>query len=249
LFKEFDSDRTILDYKNDIMKKLFLLLFSRLFLFLIFQILLALFLTSWEGSIKYWALSASLTNITGIVLLAILYKQENISFFSIFRFQKANLKGDFLWFLLLLLISVPIAIIPSLALSKLLWGNTEYYHQVLFQPLNPTLVYCLLFVYPITTGLAELTTYFGYIMPRLKEHFKSQWIVISLPVIAFSLQHSTLPLVFETKFIFFRGVMYLLFAFVYGIALYKRPSLLPWLAILQLLIYILPMSMLLAISQ
>lgn len=231
------------------MKKLYLLLFSRLFLFLIFQIFIALFLTSWEGSIKYWVLSASLTNLTGIILLAIIFNQEKISFFSIFRFQKANLKCDFLWFIIILLISVPIAIIPSLALSALLWGNTEYYHQVLFQPLNRPLVYCLLFVYPVTTGLAELTTYFGYIMPRLKGHFKSHWIVISLPVLAFSLQHCTLPLVFEIKFFFFRGVMYLLFAFVYGIALYKRPSLLPWLAVLQLVIYILPMSMLLTISQ
>ena len=232
-----------------VMKKLTLLLFSRLFLFLSFQILISLFLNSWEGSVKYWALSASLTNIAGIILLAILFNQENISFFSIFRFQKANLKGDLLWFIILLLISVPIAIIPSLALSTLLWGNTEYYHQVLFQPLNRPLVYCLLFVYPLTTGFAELPTYFGYIMPKLKGYFKSQWIVVALPVLAFSLQHSTLPLVFETKFIFFRGVMYLLFAFIYGIALYKRPSLLPWLAILQLLIYILPMSTLLTISQ
>lgn len=231
------------------MKKLYLLLFSRLLLFLSFQIFIAIFLDSWEGSVKYWALSASLTNIAGIILLVLLFHQENISFFSIFAFQKKTWKADLFWFLILLLISVPIAIIPSLALSRLLWGNTEYYHQILFQPLNRSLVYCLLFIYPITTGLAELAIYFGYIMPKLKVYIKSQWIVIALPVLAFSLQHCTLPLVLETKFIFFRGVMYLLFAVVYGIALYKRPSLLPWLAILQLLIYILPMSMLLTISQ
>ena len=41
----------------------------------------------------------------------------------------------------------------------------------------------------------------------------------------------------------------LFFALIYGIALYKRPSLLPWLAILHLLIYILPMLKLLTISQ
>lgn len=231
-----------------VMKKLTFLLFSRLFLFLLFQILIALFLASWDRSVKYWALSASLTNIAGIILLVKLFKQEGISFFSIFRFQKAKLKGDLIWFLILLLISVPSAIIPSLAISKLLWGNTEYYHQVLFQSLNRPLVYFLLFIYPVTTALAELPTYFGYIMPRLKKYFKSQWIVITLPVLAFSLQHCTLPLVFETKFIFFRGVMYLLFAFIYGIALYKRPSLFPWLVLLQLLIYILPMYTLLTIS-
>jgi len=43
--------------------------------------------------------------------------------------------------------------------------------------------------------------------------------------------------------------MYLIFSLVYGIAIYKRPSLLPWLAILQVLIYVLPMTMLLGASN
>ena len=231
------------------MKKLLTLLFSRLFLFVFFQIVIAVFFTSWERSLKYWALTATLTNIVSIAFLIAFFRQENISYFSIFRFQKAKLKGDLIMFLILFFISVPSAILPSLALSILLWGNTEYYHQVLFQPLNYQLVYFLLFAYPITTGMAELATYFGYIMPRLKMYMKSKLIVIALPILAFSIQHCTLPLVLELKFIFFRGFMYLPFALIYGIALYKRPSLLPWLAILHLLIYILPMLMLLTISQ
>jgi hypothetical protein len=231
------------------MKKLSVLLFSRLFFFFFFQASIAVFLVSWEESVKYWFLSASLTNIVSIVLLIALFRQENLSYLSIFHFQKANMKVDLIWFLILLLISVPIAIIPSLALSTLLWGNTEYYHRVLFQPFRHQLVYLLLFAYPVTTGLAEIPTYFGYVMPRLKKHIKLQWLIIVLPVLAFSIQHCTLPLVFETKFILFRGFMYQLFALVYGIALYKRPSLLPWLVILQILIYILPMSMLLTICQ
>ncbi len=231
------------------MRRLLILLFSRLFLFPVFQIIIALIVKSWEGSIKYWALTAALTNIIIIITLFLLLKRENISFFSMFRYKETKWKTDMIWFLILFIISVPMAIAPSLALSNLLWGNTEYYHQVLFQPMNHQLVYILLFVYPITTGLAELTLYFGYIMPRLKNYIKLRQFVIILPVIAFSFQHCTLPLVFETKFILFRGIMYLLFSLIYGIVLYKRPALLPWLAILQMLIYILPMLMLLTISQ
>jgi hypothetical protein len=224
-------------------------MFSRLFLFLLFQMLLAFVLKSWDVSIKYWTLSATMTNIISIVLLYALFKHENISCFSLFRFQKTQWKTDLIWFLILFVISVPIAIIPSLALSNLFWGNTEYYHQVLFQPVNQNLLYFLLLMYPVTTGIAELPTYFGYIMPRLKIHLKANWLVIAMPVIAFSIQHCTLPLVFEAKFILFRGIMYLLFALVFGIALYKRPSLLPWLTILQILIYFLPMLMLLNVGN
>jgi hypothetical protein len=231
------------------MKKLTVLLFSRLFLFLFFQIFIALFLSSWGESVKYWTLSATLTNAISIILLYFLLRQENITFFSVFKFQKAQWKIDLIWFLMLLIVSIPLAIVPSFAISKMLWGNTQYYHQILFQPLNRQLIYFLLLTYPLSTGLAELTTYFGYIMPRLKAYIKLNWLIIALPVIAFSVQHCTLPLVFETKFIFFRGIMYLLFSLVYGIVLHKRTSLLPWLAILQVLISILPTLMLLSVSQ
>lgn len=230
------------------MKRLLVVLSSRLIMFLFFQMIIAFFLSSLGDSVKYWTLTATLTNIISIIILIILLKEEKTSFLSLFQFQKEKIKADLIWFLVILIISVPLAIAPSLALSNLLWGNTEYYHQVLFQPINKTLLYFLLFAYPISTGLAELTTYFGFVMPRLKDQMNSPWIVIALPVIAFSLQHCTLPLVFEGKFILFRGLMYLLFSLVYGVTIYKRPSLLPWLAILQILIYILPMTMLLSIK-
>lgn len=229
------------------MKKLFAVLSSRLIMFLIFQMIPALFISSLRDSVKYWTLTASLTNICSIIILIFLLKEEKTSFFSFFRFQKEKIKTDLIWFILLLVISVPIAIGPSFALSNLLWGNTEYYHQILFQPVNKALLYFLLIAYPISTGMAELPTYFGYVMPRLKNQVKSPWIIIALPVIAFSIQHCTLPLVLEAKFILFRGLMYLLFSLVYGIAIYKRPSLLPWLVVLQVLIYVLPMTMLLSV--
>jgi hypothetical protein len=209
---------------------------------------IALFLSSWIKSIRFWPLTATITNVLSIIILNVLLKKDKILFSSLFRFQKVKIKNDIIWFVILFIISVPLAIVPSLVLSNLLWGNTEYYHQVLFQPLNKILLYFLLFAYPITTGLAELTTYFGYVMPRLKDQLKSQWIIVALPVIAFSVQHCTLPLVFEAKFIFFRGIMYLLFSLVFGFSIYKRPSLLPFLAILQFLIYILPMTMLLSVK-
>lgn len=230
------------------MKRSLVVLSSRLVLFLLFQMIISFFLSSWKGSVKYWPITATMTNIISIIILNVLLKEEKTSFFSLLQFQKGKINTDLIWLILLLLVSVPLAILPSLALSNLLWGNTEYYHQVLFQPINKILLYFLLFAYPISTGLAELTTYFGYVMPRIKNQLKSPWIIIALPVIAFSVQHCTLPLVFEAKFIFFRGLMYLLFSLVYGLAIYKRPSLLPWLAVLQVLIYILPMTMLFSVK-
>ncbi len=230
------------------MKKLIFLLISRPLLFVLFQAIIAFFLTSWNESANYWILAATLTNITSFLILLFLSKKEGISYFSMFSFDASKRKTDMVWFLIILIISVPLAVIPSLAISNLFWGNTEYYHSVLFQPLNRGLVYFLLLAYPVTTGLSDLVTYFGYIMPRFKNRMKSQWLALALPVLFFSVQHCTLPLVFEVKFIIFRSIMYLLFSFVLGLALFKRPSLLPWMAILQAILYFLPVLMVLTLT-
>jgi hypothetical protein len=220
-----------------------LLLFSRLLLFAVFQVLIALFLSSIIESEKYWLLSATLTNIVSIAILIILLKRDGIKYFSLFRFSKQNRLTDFLIFLGLLLISMPVILIPSLSLSNLFWGNTTYYHQVLFQTIPKCLIYFLLVVFPVSVVFAELPMYFGYIMPKLKNHVKYNWSIFLLPVLFLSLQDCTLPMVFELKFIIFRGIMYLPFSFMLGFALFKRPSLLPYMSILEGIIYTLPVIM------
>lgn len=209
------------------------LLFSRLFLFAFFQSVIALLFNSWIESEKYWLLTATLTNIVTIILLTILFKRDGIKYLSIFRFCKSERKKDILIFLGLALLSIPLALAPSFILSKLLWGNITYYHQVLFQPIPVYLIYLLLVAFPVTIGFAELATYFGYVLPRLKARMKSKWLALLLPVFFLSIQHCTLPLIFEVKFILFRGLMYLPFAVMLGIAINKRPTLLPYMAVLH----------------
>lgn len=227
------------------MKKLTALLFSRLLLFAFFQGMIALFMKSWMESVKYWIHVATITNIISIILLVILFNQEGIKYLSIFHFKKDDRKKDILIFLGLALLSIPLVLAPSLTLSKLLWGNTTYYHQVLFQQIPLYQIYVLLVLFPVTIAFAELATYFGYIMPRLKNSMKTKWLALMLPVFFLSIQHCFLPLVFEWRFILLRGLMYLPFALMLGIAINKRPSLLPYLAILHGLLDIMTVMLLL----
>lgn len=108
-----------------------------------------------------------------------------------------------------------------------------YYTQILFQPIPTYLICFLLLAFPITITISELATYFGYIMPRLKSKLKLKFFALLLPISFLSIQHCTSPLVFVTKFILFRGLMYFPFAVMLGIALNNRPSLLPYLSILH----------------
>lgn len=211
----------------------FAMLGSRLILFLVFQALIALFLCSWEASQKYWLLTATLTNLVSIILLISLFRREESKLISLFRFNRASFRKDLFIFIGLTLIIGPVAFFPNNLLSVWFWGNAEIPFKMMFQPIGKWLTYILLLAFPVTITFAELATYFGYIMPRLEKQLNRKWILILLPVLFLSIQHCTLPFIPDIKFIIYRGLVFLPFALLLGISIYKRPSLFPYFAILH----------------
>ena len=211
----------------------FLLLGSRLALFLVFQALIALLINSWEASEKYWMLSATLTNIISIVLLFCLFKRDGKKYLSIFLFDRANIKKDIIVFLGLAVVSVPLAFVPGYLLSTMIWGDPNVPTDLMFGPVEKWLVYILLIAFPITIAFAELATYFVYIMPKLKKQLKFKFLAIFLPVVFLSVQHCTLPFIPDLNFIFYRALVFLPFAVLLGVSIYYRPSLFIYFAILH----------------
>ncbi len=225
------------------LKGLLTVLVSRTILFAIFQSVVALLLRSWNESIKFWMLTATLTNFVSIALLVMLFKREGRSYMSMFHLRKEEWKRDLSAFSVLGLISVLLVMVTPYLLQYLLLGDATYSQKYLLQPLPAYLVYFLLIAFPVSVAYAELATYFGYIMPRLKRQSHSSWLVVILPVFFLSIQHCTLPLVFDLKFLLFRGLSYLPFALLLGLSLYKRPALLPYFAILHGLLDALAVAM------
>jgi hypothetical protein len=209
------------------------LLPSRLLLFLVFQLCIALLLSSFEQSAKYWILSASVTNVLSITALIYVFKLEGLRFFALFSFDKTSLKKDILIFFGITLVCGPIVFLPNYYLSIWLWGDSTIPYNMIFKPIPLPLVYVLLILFPVTIAFGELATYFGYIMPVLKEHLKRKWLAVVFPVIFLSAQHCTLPFIPDFKFLLYRLLMYFPFACLIGITLYKRPKLFPYFAIMH----------------
>jgi hypothetical protein len=210
-----------------------LLLGSRLTLFLLFQSLGALILNSWGTSQKYWLVTSTLTNVVSIILLYILFKREKVRYINLFRFNRALFRKDILIFIGLAIIIGPIAFFPNILLSNWFWGSEEVPFNMMFQPIESWLTYILLLAFPITITFAELATYFGYIMPRLEKQLNSKWLSILLPVFFLSIQHCTLPFIPDIKFIIYRGLVFLPFSLLLGISIRYRPTLFPYFAILH----------------
>ena len=206
---------------------------SRLILFLLFQCIIALIVSSWSRAEGYWLLVATLTNLVSIAVLWFLFMREGLSYLGLFRFNRITLRKDILVFTGLVLMCGPVVFGPNYLLSKWFWGDPAIPYEMMFRPVEKWLSILLLFAFPVTIVFAELATYFGYIMPRLKEGLGSKWLAVVLPVLFLSLQHMTLPFIPDLKFILYRSLVFLPFAALIGIALHRRPTLFPWFAILH----------------
>jgi hypothetical protein len=231
-----------------------LMLFSRVSFFIGFQALFVLGFwlagsaTAWDASAAWWPFTVTLTN--GVCLLAMigLFRSEGGNYWNIFRFRRETLKGDLLWLFATLVLLVPVSFLPNIMIANGLFGNAQLALDVLVRPLPLWAAYAGLVLFPVTQGLAELATYFAYVMPRLESQGMPRWQAVVLPSLILGLQHIAVPLLFDTRFIIWRAFMFMPFAFLVGIVLRWRPSLLPYLAVIHVLLDTTFAAMLLSVA-
>jgi hypothetical protein len=120
-------------------------------------------------------------------------------------------------------------------LSGWLFNNSQEILPLLVRPLPYWAVYSGIALFPLTQGLVELGLYFLFVMPRLAENNVPRWLALGLAAIVLGLQHFAIPLVFDARFIAWRGLMFVPFALLVGSLLAWRPRLLPFLAAVHVL--------------
>jgi hypothetical protein len=214
-----------------------LLLFSRIVLFLAFQIVFfIIFLvmempSPWERSADWWPYSVTFTNIICVALIDRLLRRESKRFRDYFVFEKGKIIKSFLLMSGLLILCMPFAFLPNLALGNLLFGDYNVAVTMFYRPLPSIAAWIALFSFPLTMPFGELTVYFGYAMPRLEVITKSKWAATVIPALLLSFQHSALPLLFDTRFIIWRLFMFLPFAVFIALIIRWKPKLFPYILI------------------
>src|SRR5690625_4254206 len=150
------------------------LLVSRLALFAAAQSAVAIaFLATgtpnpWLASIPWWPLSVVAVNLDSIALLNRALRREDSRYRDLFRSDPRTRRRDLKWTAALTVASVVLAMAPNLGLSQLLWGDMMAGAQMFVQPLPVWAAVLTLVLFPISIGLVELPTYFGYVQPRLR---------------------------------------------------------------------------------
>lgn len=231
-----------------------IMLFSRISLFIGIQVLFALGFwlagssSAWESSANWWPFVVTLTNFICIALLVWLFKREGKQFWDVFRIQKEHIKSDLFALAGLLVLLGPVSYLPNIWLGGLLFGDPQRALDFLLRPLPLWAVYTSIIFFPVTQGLAELATYFSYAMPKLESQGMPRWLAVSLASLFLSFQHIAVPLLFGTRYLIWRGLMFLPFAFLAGIVLRWRPRLLPYMAIIHVVMDMLFAAMLLNVA-
>lgn len=215
-----------------------LMLPARTTLFAAWQAVIALlyFLSGssspWEASTAWWTVTATLTNLVCIYLLIKLFRMEGLRYRDLFHFHRETIKTDLLWLLGLLVLSGPAAMLPNTFAASWLFGDSEAVLPLFFKPLPLWAILPTLVLFPLTIALAEIPTYFGYVMPRLEKQV-GMWLAVLLSAVALAFQHGTLPLIFDVRFILWRLLMFVPFALLLAVALRWRPRLLPYMVIVH----------------
>lgn len=199
----------------------------------IFLVLLLLGHTdAWSASGAYWTVSAAAVNAVTIVLLVLLFRHEGKRFWDMFAVSRSTLGRDILAVVIFLLVSGPVFYLPNMGSAILLYGDAMKPAVMLMQkvPLWAGLV--SLVIFPVTIVFAELPFYFGYLLPRLRPRMGAVAAVI-LTSTFLALQHCTLPLVFDARFLLWRFLMFLPFALLLGGLLAWRIRLLPYVVVIH----------------
>jgi hypothetical protein len=216
-----------------------IMLFSRIMMFTVFQAVFALFYWvagksgAWQSSAAWWPFTVIFTNIASVALLIKLFRKDGEAYGDLFHFQRQYVKKDILILVGFLVIGGPIAYLPNILVARGLFGNESLASGMMFQHLPLWASWVGFLIFPVSQGFGELAVYFGYVMPRLKRFTGSAVIAVVVCSLMLGIQHMAIPLLFDWRFIVYRMTMFIPFAFMVGILVNWRSSLFPYLAIIH----------------
>ena len=158
--------------------------------------------TPWHDAEPWLPVYGTLVDAGCLALLWRLTRREGIRLFDLVGFERTRLVRDALLGLAVIPASLVFILGGIYAAGWLLYGTlTQPY---LFGPLPlPAALYGVL-VWPFILGLTEQMTYNGYLLPRFQVLCRSTSLAIVIVAFAWSLQHSFMPLTFDTKYMAFR---------------------------------------------
>ncbi len=187
------------------------------------------------GASAWWLWFVTIVNIVCIALMLSFSRLEGLRLRELFFLNRLTWKGDLLWLLLAIAGIAVFALLPGNLLARMFWGDPAYPNALLFRPIPLFAIYPLFLLMPVTQALAELPTYWGYVAPRLRASGLQRWLVIAVVGLMLSLQHLFFSFQLDWRYDLWLALKYLPFALWTGFIIDRRPTSLPYLMFVHLL--------------
>jgi len=225
---------------NNLQRPLFMLVIRSL-LFLLFQSLIALIFLcegsseAWNVSAAWWPFAIILANLVCLGLLIRFYKQEGSSFWAVFSIERKSIQRDIFFMLGFLFFGGLLGYLPNILNATWLFGDPQVALDLLVRPLPAWAAITGVVLFPLLQGLVEIPTYMLFAMPRLEAGGLRPWMAVGLASFWLSAQHIFAPFLPDGRFIVYRLVMFLPFAILVAVVMRARPRLMPYMAVMHVL--------------
>ena len=203
----------------------------------------------WSASTAWWPVTAILTNLVCIALLVGLARREGIQILDLISFDRRYLGTDLMLTVGIVVVSAPLAFFPMVTLGTALFGNMSKALAMFIHPLPHAISVISLVIFPLTMGLSELPTYYGYVMPRLAVLSGSGWVAVLVAGLCLAAQHAPLPMIFDTRFAVWRLLEFAPLVLALAVAVYCRPRLLLYLMVVHAIMDISAVQMVSSVSR
>ena len=184
--------------------RLYLLLPIRSLMFVgVFMLLSLMSGEKLENLFHWWSVIASIINVLVIGILLFLCKKQKITYGKLIQYEKGTCK----WYVaFLIVVSMLMVGIGGMYLAGFIcYGVFPYLAPMLIAPIPLILAIVNLFLFPITTTLAEDGLYLGLGV----NYIKNKWIAIFVPAFFYAIQHSFIPMLLDGRYIMYRFLSFL----------------------------------------
>jgi len=186
---------------------------------------------AWRQSAAWWVAWLVPVNLLTVGLVVRRERREGRRFADLFARSAEPPRKDLPWYLLALIVSVPLGVLPNLLLGRLLWDSPFAGAGPAFGAMPRELVWALLLLVPVTQALAEPPLYLGYVLPHLLSDAPNPRRAIVGAAALMAGQNAFFPLLFDARFIVWRALMFLPLCLWLAWLVARRPTVLPYLAV------------------
>lgn len=208
-----------------------MLVFSRLFLAIIAQSLVALVFfrstaSPYQSAGKWWPVYGILIDLECFFLVTWRASMEGLRFRDLINFDSRRLGRDLLLGLVYILWFFPLAMVGILGFSFLIYGSPQ--PPSVYSALPGWAAFYSLLIFPVIWGLMEQVTYQGYALPRLEALWKHRGFAVAIVAFGWGFQHIALPLTLDVRFMLFRFLSFLPLAVVMTLIYLRTRRLIPF---------------------